>query len=264
MPNKYCLLFLLFSTVVFSQDLTRMKINGQIVSDSLEVEGITVKNAMTKKFVITDADGNFTLFAKERDSLVFSGVSFKSSVLILTKSHLEEELIKVRLSVKINVLKEIVVSPYTLTGNLEVDTKRLKVETAHIDLGNMDFTKLGPEHAVTESALRSVTPGSGNDFNGVDFIKLSKLVGKLFRKSKPKEKKIEFITDKIFSEAVKEKFSQQFFTSTLQLQLEQIDLFLAYCDDASPKNRELLNPKKEFELIDFLIKKSEEYHKKNQ
>jgi len=263
MRNKLLFVLLVFSTFSFSQELPRELLKGIVVSDSLEVENITIDNVTAKKVTTTDGNGNFSLMVKEKDTLVFSGVNFKSSVLIISYTHLSEAVLKIKLKVKVNELEELIVRPYTLTGNLETDSKNLKVQTIDLNLGNMDFSVFDPEFNKTDNALKSITPGTGNAFNGVNFVELGKLVGGKLFKRKPKPKRIEFITDKIFSDAVKEKFSPQFFTQTLKLKPEEIDLFLAFCDDSSPESRDLLNPKKEFALIDFLIKKSEEYLKKN-
>jgi hypothetical protein len=263
MRNKLLFFFLIFTLNGFSQDLSRKMLKGIVVSDSLEVENITIKNTTSQKLTITDAKGNFSLFAKEKDTLIFSGVSFKSSVLVVSFTHLEEEILIVRLKVRVNELEELIVRPYTLTGNLETDTKKLKVKIIDLNLGNLDLSDPIPRINKVDNALKSVMPGTGNDFNGVDFIALGSMIGKAIFKPKPKEKKIEFITEKNFVDAVKEKFSTQFFTGTLKLKEEEIELFLNYCDSNSLEVRALLNPKKEFELIDFLLKKSEEYLKKN-
>lgn len=263
MRNKLLLIVLFFSTFSFSQELPRTLLKGLVVSDSLEVENITIDNVTAKKVTSTDEKGNFSLMVKESDTLVFSGVSFKSSVLIISYSHLSESVLKIKLKVKVNELEELIVRPYTLTGNLETDSKNLKVKIIDLNLGNMDFSVYDPEFNKADNALQSITPGTGNQFNGVNFMALGKMIGGKLLKSKPKPKRIEFVTEKIFSDAVKEKFSPQFFTQTLKLKPEQIDLFLAFCDDTSLKSRDLLNPKNEFALIDFLIKKSEEYLKIN-
>ncbi|UOK42742.1 MULTISPECIES: hypothetical protein [Flavobacterium] len=264
MKSKVLIFLMLLSLTVTAQDVNRVLFRGVVVADSLDVDNIVVRNITSKRITITDNKGNFSLFVKERDTLVFSAIAFNSSVLIINKSHLDNEVVKIRLSVKVNELDEVVVRPYTLTGNLEADSKNLKIKTVDVDEKKIDFSNPLPKYNKVDNSLAQITPGSGNSFSGMDFIALGKKAKDAIFGHKPKEKKIEYVTDKIFSEGVKEKFDPQFFTETLKLKLEEIDLFLAYCDDTSPDSRALLNPKKEFELIDFLQKKSEEYHKKNQ
>lgn len=264
MRNRlYLILVVLFPILTFGQ-VERSLLKGKIVADSLEVGNITVNNKTANVVTMTDANGNFRLMAQEKDTLIFSGVSFHSSFLVVSHSHMMDDDLTIRLKVKINALDEIIVRPYTITGNLETDTEKLKVKTIDLNLGAIDLSLPNVQYSPVDNALKSTMGVPGNAFNGINFIQLGERLEKLLFKSKPKPVKIEYITDKIFSDAVKEKFSQKFFTENLKLQPEQIDLFLVFCDDGSPESRALLNPKKEFELIDYLLKKSEEYLKKNQ
>nr|WP_294936088.1 hypothetical protein [uncultured Flavobacterium sp.] len=261
MINKLLFLFLIFSATAYSQEVSRSVLKGIVVSDSLEVENITVDNITSKDIVITDNKGYFSMPVRDRDTLVFSGISFKSSVLVITKTHLAEELLKIKLKVRVNELDELIVRPYTLTGNLENDTKNLKVKIVAMNLSDEAMNLSSePEFNTADNALKRITPGTGNAYNGVDFVKLGKMA---FKRKKQKEKKIEFVTEKNFVDAVKEKFSFQFFTKTLKISEEEIELFLQYCDSDPLESKILLNPKKEFELTDYLLKKSEEYLKKN-
>ena len=253
---------MLFSTALFSQEISRPMLKGIVVSDSLEVESITIENITSKNSTIADSKGQFSIPARERDTLVFSGIAFKSSVLVLTSSLLLEESLKIKLKVRVNELEEVIVRPYTLSGNLETDAKKLKVKTVDLGLnGAMVDMPSELQYNKVDNALKSITPGAGNDYNGVDFVKLGKMIFK--KKPKLKDKKIEFVTEKTFVEAVKEKFPLQFFNNTLKIKEKDVELFLNYCDTNPIESKILLNPKKEFELIDFLIKKSEEYLKKN-
>lgn len=264
MKSKMLIFLMLLSLTAMAQDVNRVLLRGTVVADSLDVDNIVVRNTTSKKITITDDKGNFSMFVKEKDTLVFSAIAFNSSVLIINHSHLEDKLVKIRLSVKINELDEIVVRPYALTGNLEADSKNLKIKTVDVDEKKIDFSNPLPKYNKVDNSLAQITPGSGNSFSGMDFVAIGKKAKNAIFGRKTKEKKIEYVTEKVFSEGVKEKFDPQFFTETLKLKPEEIDLFLAYCDDTSPESRALLNPKKEFELIDFLQKKIEEYHKKNQ
>lgn len=264
MENRVWLFLILLLPVLAFAQVERSVLKGKIVADSLQVENVTVKNKTANLTTMTDTKGNFRLMAKEKDTLIFSGINFHSSFLIVSHTHLTDDDLTIRLSVKINALDEIIVRPYTLTGNLETDTKKIKVKTVNLNLAASDFSTPDIKYNPVDNALKNVMGTPGNAFNGIDFVQLGKGLGRLLFKPKPKPIKIEYITDKIFADAVKEKFSQQFFMETLKLKPEQIDLFLVFCDDGSTESRALLNPKKEFELIDYLLKKSEEYLKKNQ
>lgn len=189
MKSSLLFVFLFWSLLTFSQDSDRKLLNGIVISDSLDVAGITVKNKTTDSFSITDAKGNFSLSVREKDTLQFSGVAFNSSYLVITLSHLSEEVIKVRLSVKVNELDEVVVRPYILTGNLEADTKKIKVKTVDLNLHPAAISVAGVRDDKVENALKKTMGTPGNDYNGVDFVQLAKKLGKLLFKKKSKAKK---------------------------------------------------------------------------
>ncbi|WP_313808450.1 carboxypeptidase-like regulatory domain-containing protein [Flavobacterium sp.] len=264
MRSKFWLFLLLIFPILSFGQINRSVLQGRIVTDSLDVENITVKNTTAGLVSATDSKGKFRILVKEKDTLVFSSVSFQSSYLVVNQTHLEDEDLKVRLEVKINALDEIIVRPYTLTGNLETDSKTLKVKIIDLNLPAAGgFSVSDIKYNPVDNALKNAMGTPGNDFNGIDFAKLGGVLLKAIFKPKPKPKKIEFISNKTFVDAAKEKYSENFFTQTLKLKPEEIELFLSYCEQQHPNIRQLLNPKKEFEFTDFLIKKSEEYLKNN-
>lgn len=259
MKNKLSLiLFLLIVQFSFGQLVPREIIRGQIISDSTSIDNVTVFNVSTNKGAVTDNLGFFAMYARPKDTLVFSSVIFKSKKLILTESDFKVVVIKIKLEEFINELDEVIVTPTTLSGNLEKDSKNIKVTDLNSGLNSGNIADLQLEKDFSSSLTNSAMPRDGTILYGMDFVKIGKMVGKLFAKDKQKEQPIVFTTNKNFQEAVKDKFTYHFFTETLGLRKEEIGLFLSYCDsDSNVKN--LLAVNKEIDLIDFLISKSKEY-----
>ncbi|MBP8066573.1 MAG: carboxypeptidase-like regulatory domain-containing protein, partial [Flavobacterium sp.] len=170
MGNKIQLLLIVMMPLFAFAQVDRSLLKGKIVADSLEVANISVKNKTANAVTMTDEKGNFRLMAKEKDTLVFSGVSFHSSFLIVSHSHLVDEDLTIRLKVKITALDEIIVRPYTITGNLETDTKKLKVKTIDLNLGAIDLSLPDVEYNPVDNALKNTMGTPGNAFNGVNLI----------------------------------------------------------------------------------------------
>lgn len=57
--------------------------------------------------------------------MVFQGLSFLSQKYVLTESDFLIDDFKIKLEIKVNELDEVIVTPSSLTGILEVDTKKL-------------------------------------------------------------------------------------------------------------------------------------------
>ena len=141
MRNKLLIVFFLFSLVSFSQK-ERVKIfRALVVSDSIPVERVTVTNITAETVVITDDLGHFTIFAKEDDVIMITGVAFETKQIIVKSSDFEEMILKIHISEKMNQLDEVKIGPYKLSGDLVYDAKRIKVKPAFkVELPPIDWS----------------------------------------------------------------------------------------------------------------------------
>ena len=271
MKNKLLFTFLLISLATFSQIKERELVVGKIKSDSLEVENITVFNVSSNIGAITDVDGKFSINISEKDTLVIQGLAYLSSKYIVQKTDLDRELLEIYLKIRINELNEVEVSPYTLTGNLDVDTKKIKTYTP--DLAGIDFSKLKPKDIRDTKPVNSAMPNTLAPTTFY-FIAIFGLIGKgikqLVGSDKKKisaseqafnEKRLKEIKSKPFVEHMKEQFSNNFFVGQLKIKNEDIPLFLAYAETTSSELTEYLKPENHLKLIEYLISKAEDYKK---
>jgi len=231
-------------------------LNGQIVGDALVgIPNVNITNISTKKYVVSDGDGNFIIYAREKDTLILSNMEFDSQRIILTKADFKLHKMRIKLQVFINPLDEVLIS--SLTGNLETDDKNIKlVEIAPIDVRLAIATDF--EDDTETSPENKLMPGYVDRDYMPDVMAMIVKLAKVMSTPPPPKKEITYVSQKVFAEAVRERFSDDFFTQTLQIKPDRIGLFLQYCEN-EPNVRELLDPKKEFILIDLLIKKSREY-----
>lgn len=257
MKNKL-LLILLFGTLqVFSQINTRELLKGQVQIDSMDVENITILNTATHVKTNTGKMGEFEIYARVKDTLVFSSLSFSPLMIVLEKRDFDMQILRIRLTVEVNQLNEVIVK--RLSGDLERDTRKLKDRSQRIAVSekvlfDTDFKTDYLTRPTTPPIIPNMSP-----LMGVDFIKVGEMAGRLFKSTRKKDTgTATFVTDKIFADAVREKLSNKFFADVLKLKKEEIGPFLTYCDQGTI-TRELLEPQHEFELIDYLISKSKTY-----
>ena len=261
MKNSILTIVLLFiSQVFFAQQLPREILHGQIIADSLSVEGITITNKTTNRYSVSDNEGNFSLYAREKDTLVFSSMNYSSKSVVLNSSDFKMKVLRIKLESHITELDEVVIDPNSLTGDLDKDSKNIKVTQINPNINKKDALATQYEAdgvtAVYNKAMEG--PGAIAPLYQPDLIKIVKMFG-LF-KGKKEDKKVVFTSSKIFPEAVQEKLPESFFLDTLKLKKDQIGLFLAYCEN-DPRAQGLLYANKEFDLVDFLISKKPEYLK---
>lgn len=107
--NTYFLLLFLLCQVVFCQNNDRKVIYGVVRVDSTAVEGVNIVNENSQKSTATDRNGNFTLFIKEGDVLVFSAVNLVTLRKKIVLADLEKAILLVQLQTESIPLKEVII-----------------------------------------------------------------------------------------------------------------------------------------------------------
>uniref|UniRef100_UPI00404ADA88 hypothetical protein n=1 Tax=Flavobacterium sp. TaxID=239 RepID=UPI00404ADA88 len=255
-----------YSIITHAQILNREVLRGHIQADSIAVENVTIFNKTSNKGAISDVLGFFSIYAKPSDTLVFSNVAFSSRALVLNEFDFKIKVVSVQLKTKINELDEIIITPYSLTGDLIKDDKNLKITNVDQDMNvrQIVMSEVNPDFYTTSQNI--AMPNDGTIKYGFDFVKVGKLLkNSVFGNKSEKNTKFnsaKYYQDKIVPEIIKEKFSYSFFHETLNLKNDEIGLFLSFCEN-DPEIQSLLTSEEEIYLIDFLIKKNQEFKNLN-
>ncbi|MHA3788209.1 hypothetical protein ACX0HA_08375 [Flavobacterium hauense] len=251
---------MLLPLLAIAQKEPRKILAGRVVADSLKVENLTVLNMTSRISAVTDDNGDFAIYARSGDTLLFSGITVHAAQLVLKREHFLEKKLLIKLNVEVTTLKELIITPNVLTGTLESDSRKTKTKniTGGMSSGAIiaNDPTLRPE-ANPNTALPTNVLGS--PLTGVNFGEVYKMI---FKKKKRSDKGVIYANNngKTFSEDVKERFTHHFFTNMLKIPNDQIGLFLIYCDKGE-ETAWMLNPKYEFELTDYLVNQSSEYLK---
>jgi hypothetical protein len=166
-------------------------------------------------------------------------------------------------------LEEVVVRPYDLSGNINVDVKKIPTYnvTKNWDLSykNLEYgyhfeqddkTSIAGNYA--EEALNS-----NHLRNGANILAIMGGVAQLLF---PKGKKVVIETplDKsIISNNIQQRFSKDFITANFQIPEDKAVDFLFFAQE-NGLNKDLLEPKNEMILMEFLLEKSKEYKKRSE
>lgn len=237
--NLNILVLFFFCQICLSQTGTRKLLHGQVMNDSIKVENVIVFNVNSKTGKVIRFDGSFEINARERDTLIFSSLSFKSLKLVLTEKQLEESPLIVKLDIFYNQLKEVVIDKnksHLVSGN----TQKI------VDKQYFDDQQSSPKNDFVYDGTT----------NGVNFVRLYKDVIRVLKKKNPK--KSDFTTEVNFTEVAMQRIKYSFYTNTLKLKDEEIKLFLVYCENDS-KAKSVMKTKSDFELMDFMIEKNKEF-----
>ncbi|MFA9195245.1 carboxypeptidase-like regulatory domain-containing protein [Flavobacterium sp. FBOR7N2.3] len=107
--NTYFLILLLLCQVVFCQNNDRKEVHGIIRVDSILVEGVNIINETTQKATSSNHDGEFTLFLKEGDILVFSAVNLITLRKKIFSSDLDNKVLEIQLETESIPLEEVII-----------------------------------------------------------------------------------------------------------------------------------------------------------
>lgn len=254
MKNSFIIVvLLLFSQLFFCQEKERKILRGKIVADSIEVENLTVFNITSNIGAVTNIDGKFSIKARATDTLYIQGLSYDSKKYILTDKDFWLEELEIRLHVKVTELNEVEITPYTLSGNLTEDTKRIQVY-------GEGFTKIDAKKVMHyEDDVRLGTPVNTAMLNvfapTVGFVFSSKGNSKqVFEERRQRD-----IQSKSFSDHMFERFSHNFFVETLKIKHEDIPMFLQYAEMPVKDLSLFLKPEYELQLIQYLTEKAKAY-----
>lgn len=240
MKTKIVILVLLsFCQFCLGQTLIRKPLYGAVVNDSVKVESGSVFNINSKTRSFVNSQGLFDIMAKKNDTLLFLSFGLEAKKIVLTDKDFADLLFTVKLNTPVTPLEEVVVKRTYIkpnVGNIQriIDTEYFEDKQSSLD------------NPLMSSKIKY----------GMDIDRIGKMIWKSFFKENPnKEKEVDYGD---FSDIVSKRIHSFFFTNTLKLKEDEIGLFLIYCENDS-RAKALLKPESEFELIEFLIGKNEEF-----
>lgn len=232
-------LFVLSFILVSAQE-KRQLLKGRLLYRNANVVAANVVNNTAQTNTITDGEGEFEILAKAGDEVIFSSVQFRIKALTITQDIIRKNRLVVEVNERVNVLDEIVVGPENTQKFLDLK----KEEFSKVDYTQDKSTK------IENTIMRQ-----GQLVNGLNVVNVAKLLAKVIQGNKNEASRT-LIPSKVLPLI----FEESFFISDLGLEQDEVVGFLEEMDLKLPSDR-LLKKDKEFQLIEFLYLKSEQYKK---
>lgn len=254
MKNIILYIVLIFGfTVSEAQEIQRIEINGRVNVETKDVEGITVYNQSTKNGATTDEKGAFRIDVAENDILAFGALQFKDFSIVIDERIIKSRQVSVRLVEEVNKLDEVIVLPYDLSGNVNVDVEAVRtynVEMSKIYKGEEDFDDY-KFSADNKTKIDDPLLDENRFRNGLNIVNLFNLF--LKKKNKPKTE-AERLDEK--QSDIAKRYSASFLKENFNIPTNQTEAFIAYIEDKGYEDSLLLR-KNEIFLIEFLEKESQ-------
>ena len=220
----------------FSQE--RELIQGKVIYRNIDVPAANVINNTSQISTITNDQGEFEIFAKEGDEIIFSSVQYIIRTVKVNAEILKNKRIIVQINQRVRELDEVVITPD--------DTDKF------IDLKEEQFK--GFDYLADKSTkIENILTDNRQFVDGLNFVNIFRLLSTLVD-SKSEEEKLSILP----SEALPLILEENFFTEILKLETFEVNDFLSQLD-LDQEIKELIIEKNQFILIDYLLNKSDTY-----
>lgn len=254
-----------------AQDITRTKVSGKIhVPQGDDAEGISVYNISSQKGTITDPDGTFEIDLAENDRILISALQYQSFTVIVDKGIVERRRINIFVNPAVNILEEVVVRPYDLSGNINADVAKIPTYNVTKD---WDLSYKGMEYgyhfepdsqtAISGNAAEEAIYGHAIK-DGADVLAILGGVAQLLF---PKGKKISLVEKEeksnLLSNNMQQRFSSEFLKANFDIPQDKAVDFLFYAQERG-LNQNLLKLENEMQLMEFLRERSIEYKQRSE
>lgn len=265
--KKLLLLFLALSSfLASSQDIKRIKVDGKIIVERDDVEGITVFNTSSNKGVVTNANGEFEIEVALNDFIEFRALQYQNFDLQVSQAIIDSKRMRVFLIEEINKLDEVLVLTKGLSGDLQTDVSTVKTFNPKLDALYFGIKKSDEyefdydnRSEIENEAIHSQSKPMVNGLNIVNVV--DQLLLPLFR-SKVKDKEAAGIPDVPVS-SVKYYFGSEFIIDNFNIPEHRVEEFIQFVENDKDFDFSLLNYGKELEFLEVLNQKSKEFLKRN-
>lgn len=227
--SRWMIFFILACNLLAAQEFKLLK--GKVIHEELSVQGIHVVNTSRGSAEITDVAGYFEISVRKGETLVFSGVQFKSKELTIDGSLFDATEITVYMEAFVNTLDEVVVKSHQLSGDLSSDLANANINRPlnFYDVGIPGFKGEPEEKIVSAKSLILSTlllPISG----GINIDAVYKHLSGYY-KSLKKKRAMEADFQVVYS--IIEFYGLYFFVENYKLDEEQVYVFVTGCFENS-------------------------------
>ncbi|MCK0161871.1 carboxypeptidase-like regulatory domain-containing protein [Allomuricauda sp. F6463D] len=261
---KKCFLALVSFLVAqgaFAQEGDAKMLQGKVTSTDKDVIGVVVQNITTKDAVITDLEGNFAINAHVNDTLVFSAVHFLKKILPVTSSLYQSNFFEVPMQEFVNQLREVVVRPYDLSGDLSRDVDKVTLEK---DV-SAEALQLPNAHqrvpTQSERKLQEASSGMYSIGNPLS-VGLNPIINAITGRTKMLKNRVKVDKNYVQTQQVQGYYADSLFVTTLKIPMDKIDDFMYFCEvdkifQAAVASRDKLR------IWDVMMNKSRAYRENN-
>lgn len=264
MRQAFLGLLLLFYGITFAQDVDRVRVDGRIIANDNEVENVTVFNLSSNMGTITDAEGKFNMSVALNDVLEISALQFEKLRVVIGQDIINSKKVTIFVVEHLNKLNEVLLLPYGLSGNLQVDLETVRTFNPDLDaiyfgLNNSDDYKFPDDHlsAVENEAMwETHRLQYGVNFGAIFGAVAKEVFGKSKRRQDDQKRKFPEVSDK--NQTLIDVYSIAFISDAFEIPEDRVNAFIAFVENKG-MDQTLFDEGNEVELLELLVKESKEF-----
>lgn len=248
---KYSVVFFLFAlmgTGAYCQEtIVTQKVTGSIINDNnLPLSNVNIININKVRGSVSDSKGYFEMEVGVSDTLHLSIIGFKSIKIRVTNDWIKNKTTKIQMTESAIALDEVIVSPYNLTGYLEIDSKLIPTKVNY----RYSISGLEQGYEAGEYSPAAFSKIMGSIFNPADM--LYNFFGK-----KPKElKRLKSLKkDETVRNLLASKFDRETISVLLGIEKNEIPEILERCNYSET----FIKTANDLQIMDAISECYEEY-----
>jgi len=261
MKNLITLFLLSVSISAFSQNINRENVNGKIIVEGSDIEGITIYNSSSSKGAITDKNGEFTIAVQLNDVIEVRAIEYQNFNFKVNKFIIKSKLMSIFLIEEINKLDEVLLTNKELSGNIETDLNNVstfspKLNTIYFGSKREQVKNIGSK-SLLNTEINTTHSQAQTMVNGLNIVNVvDQLLIPLFR-SEVKDKKAAGITE-VPAKSIKYYLGSNFLVENFNIPEYRVEEFIRYVEDDT-FDFDLLNYGHELEFLEILSKRSKTF-----
>ncbi len=212
---QFLILLLFVANSVNAQQELPQRINGKVMADCNDLEGIYIINLKTDKSTDTERGGYFSINASVGDTLVFSAVHLKSAKITLKKEDFQKDLFFVNMEILVRRLSEVKIMEYKNINAVALGI--IPANTKH-------FT---PAERKLNTASNSYFRGNKDGTSGAS-VGIDPLINLLSGRTAMLEKQLEVEKKEALLKRINDIFNENYFVNNLKIPSDYVKGFEYY------------------------------------
>lgn len=242
------LFFFLCYWVGFCQETTYME--GEIfgVQNKAPLENVSILNLNQVKGSISDVNGAFRIRAAVNDTLYFSLLGYKSIKVKVTHDMIKFPGTRIGMTELAYALEEVIITPYRLTGYLDIDAKHMPINTNQ--QYNISGVNKGYEVKGGNGTGKAISSVFGAIFNPAGF-----LYNAFSSKAKEMRKLRKMKEEEPIRSLLAEKFDRETLCQMLNINKDELEDLIRHCN----YSKQFIQEANDLQILDALSQCYEEY-----